>query len=92
MNLTIHIGNDARVAGLYLTDITEANKLKGYDQDVVIGGDVWILQVYWLLSQFFHIIYVLVTGIVHQVQWSIDQILEHESNLYPSDKKIRVRI
>lgn len=59
-NLTIHIGNDVRVAGLYLTDIMKANMLKGYDQDVVIGGDVWILQVYWLLSQFFHIIYVLV--------------------------------
>ena len=43
--MTIHIANDARVAGLYLTDNTVANKLKEYDQDVVVGGDVWILQV-----------------------------------------------
>ena len=41
-NLTVHTGNHARVVGMYVTDITEANKPKGYDLDVVVEEDVWI--------------------------------------------------
>lgn len=40
--LTVHTGNHARVVGMYVTDITEANKPKGYDQDVIVEEDVWI--------------------------------------------------
>lgn len=41
-HLTIHTGNHARVQGMYVTDINEANKPQGYDKDVVIEKDVWI--------------------------------------------------
>lgn len=37
-----HTGNHARIIGLYVKDITEANKPKGYDKDVVVEEDVWI--------------------------------------------------
>lgn len=40
--LTVHTGNHARIIGLYVTDITEANKPKGYDRDVIVEEDVWI--------------------------------------------------
>lgn len=40
--LTIHTGNHARIIGLFITDITEELKPKGYDDDVVIEKDVWI--------------------------------------------------
>lgn len=40
--LTVHTGNHAMVVGMFCTDITEANKPKGYDEDVVVDSDVWI--------------------------------------------------
>lgn len=40
--LTVHTGNHARVIGKFVTDITEQNKPKGYDKDVIIEEDVWI--------------------------------------------------
>lgn len=49
-NLTVHTGNHARVVGMYVTDITEANKPKGYDQDVIVEEDVWIGSNVTLLS------------------------------------------
>lgn len=47
---TVHTGNHARVVGMYVTDITEANKPKGYDKDVLIEEDVWIGADVTLLS------------------------------------------
>lgn len=41
-NLSVHTGNHARVIGTFVSDITESNKPKGYDQDVIIEEDVWI--------------------------------------------------
>lgn len=41
-NLTVHTGNHARLVGLFITDITELNKPKGFDKDVVVEEDVWI--------------------------------------------------
>lgn len=41
-HLTIHTGNHARVIGMYVTDIDEDNKPKGFDHDVIINKDVWI--------------------------------------------------
>ena len=41
-HLTIHTGNHVRVIGKFVTDITEANKPKGFDEDVIIEKDVWI--------------------------------------------------
>ena len=48
--LTVHTGNHARVVGMYVTDITEANKPKGFDQDVIVEEDVWIGSNVILLS------------------------------------------
>ena len=39
---SVHTGNHAHIKGMFITDITEANKPKGYDQDVVVERDVWI--------------------------------------------------
>ena len=41
-HFTVHTGNHARLKGMFITDITEANKPKGYDEDVVVERDVWI--------------------------------------------------
>ena len=48
--LTVHTGNHTRVVGMYVTDITEKNKPKGYDQDVIVEKDVWIGSRVTLLS------------------------------------------
>ena len=40
--LTVHTGNHARIVGLFVTDITEANKPLDYDKDVIVEEDVWI--------------------------------------------------
>lgn len=40
--LNVQTGNHARQVGMFLSDITEDNKPKGFDQDVVIEEDVWI--------------------------------------------------
>ena len=41
-HFTVHTGNHAHIKGMFITDITEANKPKGYDNDVVVEKDVWI--------------------------------------------------
>lgn len=41
-HFTVHTGNHAHIKGLFITDITEVNKPKGYDEDVAIEKDVWI--------------------------------------------------
>lgn len=41
-NFTVHTGNHARIKGMFITDIMEANKPKGYDEAVVVEKDVWI--------------------------------------------------
>lgn len=41
-NLTVHTGNHARLVAKFVTDITEENKPKGFDEDVVVEKDVWL--------------------------------------------------
>lgn len=41
-DFTVQTGNHVRVVGKFVTDITEANKPKGFDKDVIIENDVWI--------------------------------------------------
>ena len=41
-HLTIHTGNHARLIGRFISDITEKDKPKGLDHDVIIEKDVWI--------------------------------------------------
>ena len=48
--LTVHTGNHARVLGYFISDITEENKPRGYDADVIVENDVWIGANVTLLS------------------------------------------
>lgn len=41
-HFTVLTGNHARMIGKFVTDITESNKPKGLDKDVIIEKDVWI--------------------------------------------------
>ena len=40
--LTVHTGNHARLVGRFVSSITENDKPKGYDKDVIVEEDVWI--------------------------------------------------
>ena len=40
--LNVQTGNHARVLGVFVGDVTEDNKPKGYDADVIVEEDVWI--------------------------------------------------
>lgn len=105
-NLSIQTGNHARVVGYYITDITEDNKPKGYDKDVVIEKDVWIGTNVTILSGVTigrgstiaagAVVsrdippYCIAGGVPTRIikfPWSIDEILLHESKLYPEDEK-----
>lgn len=106
-NFTVHTGNHARVVGKYVTDITEANKPKGYDQDVIVEEDVWIGSNVTILSGVTigrgttvaagAVVaksmppYCICGGVPAKFikfYWTIDQILEHESMLYPKGKRM----
>lgn len=41
-NFTVHTGNHARIIGRFVSSITEKDKPKGFDNDVIIENDVWI--------------------------------------------------
>lgn len=41
-NFTVHTGNHANIIGMFVSDINELNKPKGYDNEVIIEKDVWI--------------------------------------------------
>ena len=100
--LTVHTGNHARIVGKFVTDITEANKPKGYDHDVIVEQDCWIGSNVTLLSGVTigrgttvaagAVVsksmppYCVCGGVPAKFikfYWTIDQILEHETKLYP---------
>lgn len=104
--LTVHTGNHARVVGKYVTEITEATKPKGYDEDVIVEEDVWIASNVTLLSGVTigrgttvaagAVVtrsippYCVCGGVPARVikfYWTADQILEHESKLYPEEER-----
>ena len=104
--LTVHTGNHARVIGKFVTDITEANKPKGYDKDVIVEEDVWIASNVTLLSGVTigrgttiaagAVVaksmppYCICGGVPAKVikfYWSVDEIIEHESKLYPENER-----
>lgn len=106
-NLTIHTGNHARIVGLYHTDITEVNKPKGYDKDVVIEEDVWIGSRVTILSGVTigrgstiaagavitkdvppYSVVGGVPGKFLRFQWSLEEIIEHERNIYKEDERL----
>lgn len=91
-----------------MTDITEANKPKGYDQDVIVEEDVWIGSNVTILSGVTigrgttvaagAVVaksmppYCVCGGVPAKFikfYWTIDQIIEHESMLYPEEKRIK---
>lgn len=103
---TVHTGNHARLVGMYVTDITEVNKPKGYDYDVVIEEDVWIGSNVTLLAGVTigrgttvaagAVVvksmppYCICGGVPAKFikfYWTIDQILDHELNLYPESER-----
>lgn len=104
--LTVHTGNHARIQGMFVTDITEANKPKGYDKDVIIEEDCWIGCNVTILSGV--VIgrgctiaagavvnksippYCIAGGVpakVIKMNWSVDEILQHEEKLYPESSR-----
>ena len=106
-HLTIHTGNHARKIGHFVSSISEKNKPKGYDHDVVIEKDVWIGANVTILEGVTigrgctlaagAVVnkdvppYSIVGGVPARVlkfYWSIDEIMEHESNLYPEAERM----
>ena len=106
-HLTIHTGNHARVIGRFLSDITEKDKLEGFDKDVIIDKDVWIGSNVTILAGV-HVgrgatiaagavvnkdisPYCIAGGVPAKplkFYWTIEQILEHESILYPEEERL----
>lgn len=105
-HLTIHTGNHARKVGTFVSDITEKDKPKGYDHDVIIEEDVWIGSNVTILEGVTigrgstvaagAVVnknvppYSIVGGVPAKVikfYWSVEQILEHEKNLYPENER-----
>ncbi|MBQ8735355.1 MAG: hypothetical protein IJY75_05190 [Bacteroidaceae bacterium] len=91
---------------MYITDITEANKPRGYDSDVIIENDVWIGSKVTILSGVTvgrgctvaagAVVakstppYAIIGGVPAKFikfYWTIDEILLHESKLYPESER-----
>ncbi len=104
--LTVHTGNHARILGMFITDVTEDIKPKGYDHDVVIEEDCWIgCNVTLLAGVTIGRGSTIAAGAVVSKSmppycvcggvpckpikriWTIDEILEHESKLYPEEER-----
>lgn len=104
--LRVTTGNHAMIIGRFYRTITEQEKPKGLDKDVVVESDVWIGRNVTLLSGVTigrgAIIgagavvskdvppYCVVGGVPAKpikFKWTIEQILEHESILYPEKER-----
>lgn len=104
--LRVTTGNHAMIVGRFYRTITEQEKPKGLDKDVVVESDVWIGRNVTLLCGITigrgAIIaagavvnkdvppYCIAGGVPAKpikFKWTIDQILEHESILYPEEER-----
>lgn len=105
-SLSVYTGNHARIIGRYVSNITEKDKPKGLDHDVIIEKDVWIGAGVTILSGVTigrgstiaagAVVnknvppYSIVGGVPAKVikyYWTIEQIIEHESQLYPEEER-----
>lgn len=105
-HLSVYTGNHARIVGKFVNEISEKDKPKGLDYDVVIEKDVWIGSNVTILAGV-HVgrgatiaagavvnkdvpPYSIVGGVPAKVikfYWTTDQILEHESLVYPEEER-----
>ena len=109
-HLSIHTGNHVRQVGMSIMEITEANKPKGFDDDVIIEKDVWIGSNVTILSGVRvgrgatiaagAVVnkdvppYCIVGGVPARIikyYWNIDEIIQHESILYPETERFSRR-
>ena len=105
-NLTVRTGNHDMIVGRFYRTITDAEKSKDLDKDVVVNEDVWIGCNVTLLAGVTigrgAIIaagavvtknippYSIAGGVPAKVikfKWNIDQIIEHEKQLYPENDR-----
>lgn len=106
VGLKVSTGNHARIVGRPYRTITENDKPRGLDKDVVVEEDVWIGMNVTLLSGVTigrgttiaagAIVsksmppYCICGGVPAKVikfYWTIEQILEHETKLYPEEER-----
>ena len=93
--LKVSTGNHAMILGRFYRSIKESEKPKGLDKDVVVESDVWIGRNVTLLAGV-HIgrknmpPYCVVGGVPAKpikFKWTIDEIIQHESILYPVEER-----
>ena len=105
--LRVQTGNHARVIGKFVGEVTENEKPKGYDHDVIVEEDVWLGANVTLLSGVTigrgatvaagAVVtksmppYCVCGGVPAKFlkfYWSIDEIMQHESIVYPIEERI----
>jgi len=109
--LCVRTGNHAMIVGKFMGTITEMDKPKGYDHDVVIEEDVWIGTRVTILSGVTvgrgaivaagavvsksippYTIFGGVPARFIKFKWTINEIIEHEKQLYKPEERISQKV